>query len=208
MRTVSLNQSAAATPKTGTLRSVRDVHLSHHTSMSSGSHAMNSDPTLADNVKSNGRRNRAERVAPSQSRSLQTFHLASADQIDKQQQTPPTSHANNETKHVDDDSEKLSRKVLTELHTGGTLDDFNCYYEGNYDSNNLKNDTNVIDDDFQDNASQDSYQLNESRNSLDFDKTEEVDAAKILETDFISTRRRHLKLKLLVQNVMIRLKSG
>lgn len=67
----------------------------------------------------------------------------------------------------------MKHRPSTEQRTGA-LDDFNCsYFKSDYDSNQLLGVGKTTDEkDYPDNTSQDSYQLTESRDSLDFDRVE------------------------------------
>lgn len=105
---------------------------------------------------------------PSQSRSLQTFHLG-----DENKNEVPQMNATSGDMEGNYDN-LMQHRPSTELRTGA-LDDFNCsYFKSDYDSKQLLGvrKTAADEKDYPDNTSQDSYQLTESRDSLDFDRVE------------------------------------
>lgn len=165
MRTISLSHSVATTPKTGTLKSRGDHHLSHpNIRTSSSSHAICVERAHARERYKHGGKND---TAPS--RSLQTFRaIGTGCDAARQTLTPPGG-----TKNCADGSTKV-RKAQMELRNG-TLDDFNLtYFKSGYNSDKQSRDIA-----YHDNMSQDSYQLMESHDSLDFDRIEPIDGGAV-----------------------------
>lgn len=104
---------------------------------------------------------------PSQSRSLQTFHLGDENKNEVLQMNATSVDMEGNYDNL------MKHRPSTEQRTGA-LDDFNCsYFKSDYDSNQLLGVGKTTDEkDYPDNTSQDSYQLTESRDSLDFDRVE------------------------------------